>query len=104
MTEADLMRLIMIAASQAGHRLMRNNVGGFQAMDGRWIHYGLGGKGGSDLIGVTREGRFVAVEVKLTGKATVEQLEFVAMVRKQGGLAGIAYSVEEALTILEGHA
>ena len=95
------MRLIMIAASKAGHRLMRNNVGGFQAMDGRWIHYGLGGKGGSDLIGMTRDGRFAAVEVKgKGGRPTVEQLEFIAMVTRQGGIAGVVYSVAETLELL----
>ena len=98
--ESDLMHEIMIAASQAGHRLLRNNVGAFQAMDGRWIHYGLGGKGGSDLIGMTRQGRFAAIEVKGLSKLTREQIEFISMIQSRNGVAGVAYSVAEALAIL----
>jgi hypothetical protein len=102
MREADLMRSIMIAASREGHRLFRNNVGAVKAADGPWIHYGVGGKGGSDLIGMTRQGRFAAIEVKASGKPTVEQTEFIEMVRRQGGVAGVAYNIEEALEILNG--
>ena len=46
---------------------------------------------------------FTAVEVK-TGrlKPTAQQLNFIDQVRKSGGYAGVAYSVEDAIGIIEG--
>ena len=52
-------------------------------------------------------GRMIAVytgiEVKSrTGRATPEQLAFIDTVRRAGGRAGVARSVEEAKRIVEG--
>lgn len=60
--------------------------------------------GYSDLTGYRRsEGRFVAIEVKTaSGRPTEEQLNFIEQVRKAGGCAGIARSVDEALEIIGG--
>lgn len=103
MRESDLHRAIMIAASAAGHRMWRNNTGATQNADGQWIRYGVGGVGGSDLIGGTRTGRIAAIEVKLPRKRpTEEQAAFLAVVAGLGGVAGVAHSVEEALAILNG--
>lgn len=66
-----------------------------------WIHYGVGDKGGSDLIGCTLAGRFVALEVKTpTGRATPEQLRFIEAVRRNGGVGAVVRSVEEAVQVL----
>ena len=63
----------------------------------------LAAPGVSDLIGWT-QGRFVAIEVKASrGRVTDEQKAFIDLVRRSGGLAGVARSVEEATAILEGH-
>ena len=89
------MRAIQLEASRQGHRLFRNNVGTAKTQDGRWITFGLC-KGSSDLIGWTKEGRFLAVEVKSArGKATKEQLSFIEQVNSMGGLGFVAKSVEE---------
>ena len=45
---------------------------------------------------------FTAIEVKDKGRPTPEQLAFIDVVRKAGGLAGVARSVEEAQAILDG--
>lgn len=95
MTEADLMRLIQIEATILGHRLFRNNVGVARTDNGSVIRFGLC-VGSSDLIGWTREGRFLAVEVKTTtGRVRPEQAQFVAAVTEAGGVAGIVRSVKE---------
>jgi penicillin-binding protein-related factor A (putative recombinase) len=61
--------------------------------------YGLC-KGSSDLIGI-HKGRFLAIEVKRPGaKATPQQLLFLTLVQKYGGISGIATSVEEAEAII----
>ena len=101
MKESNLHRAIMLAASRAGHRLFRNNVGALKDGRGVWVRYGVGGNGGSDLIGWTRDGRFVAIEVKVEkGKPTEQQLAFVEAAKSMGCVAGVVWSVEEAMGLL----
>jgi hypothetical protein len=61
--------------------------------------------GGSDLIGwsiVDGQAVFTAIECKGNGgKPTPEQLNFIAQVRAAGGIAGVAYSAEEAQAIID---
>lgn len=115
----------MLGLSTPGIRLFRQNVGtGWtgditRLKDGsiliknpRPLQAGLC-KGSSDLIGwrsvtVTPEmvGRrvalFLAVEVKGDrGRATPEQRNFIDRVRLDGGLAGVARTVDDALAITE---
>jgi len=108
MTEQDIMRSIMIAPN--GCRLWRNNTGAIKDADGRLVRFGLC-KGSSDIIGITpititadmvgtRVGIFTAIEVKTPkGKPTEEQINFIQRVKDLGGFAGVARSVEDALTI-----
>lgn len=125
MNEANRMRSIMLGLSTPGVRLFRQNVGtGWtgdvtRLKDGailiknpRPLQAGLC-KGSSDLIGwrsltVTPEmvgqkiALFLAVEVKgERGRATDEQRKFIDRVRLDGGLAGIARTVEDAMGIAE---
>lgn len=79
----------------------------------RILHAGLA-EGSPDLVGLrtitigpehigARMAVFVGVEVKSeTGRQTVEQRQFLAMLAKRGALAGIARSVDEAIDIIEG--
>ena len=63
-------------------------------------------KGVSDILGVLSNGRFLAIEVKkpktttAKGYASAEQKEFIAKVNKSGGLAFVAWSLEEVKTEL----
>ena len=100
MREQDIQRLIMLALSEAGCLIFRNNVGVLKNAAGIPIKFGLA-VGSSDLIGIAPGGRFLAVEIKTpTGKATTEQLRFIEAVRARGGIAGIARSPAEALALL----
>jgi VRR-NUC domain. len=79
---------------------------------GRYVQFGVGSPGGSDLIGyrrvrVTPEmvgqeiAQFAAVEVKTPrGRVRPEQQQFIDHVLSAGGIAGIARSVDEAKDIL----
>ena len=99
MTEQTIQKQIMIALSLSGCLVFRNNTGAVKDGD-RFIRYGLC-KGSSDIIGLTPSGQFLAVEVKKrTGKPTKEQLTFIDAINEQGGIAGIARSVEDALLLL----
>lgn len=120
-------RLIMLALSEAGSTVFRNETGGFwtgkvvhKAQDqvtlsnARMIQCGLC-VGSHDVIGwtpvtVTQDmvgetlAVFTSVEVKTgKGRPTTEQLSFEAAVRGAGGIAGIARSPEEALSLLARH-
>ncbi len=100
MKESDIQRLIMLALSEAGCVIWRNNVGVLKNSAGIPIKFGLC-VGSSDLIGITPAGRFLAVEIKTpTGRVRPEQLKFIEAVRKHGGVAGIARSPEDALALL----
>lgn len=99
LTEADIMRLCMMEASRLGARVFRNNTGTAETKDGRFIRFGLC-VGSSDLIGIY-QGRFVAIEVKRPGKnPTTEQENFINMVRKLGGIAGICTCPEDVKKLL----
>ena len=113
-TEAAIMRAIQLAVSKQGDcRLLRNNVGVAVTESGSVIRFGLA-VGSSDLIGWTpvtvtqdmvgsRVCIFTAIEVKRSPrqKPTQEQLNFLAAVKKAGGIALVACSVEEALDALK---
>jgi len=85
--------------------LWRNTTGQTQEWSAtggvRHIRYGLA-KGGADLVGILApSGRWFALEVKtLTGRAADEQRKFLALVRRMGGFACVARSVEEARAAL----
>jgi hypothetical protein len=110
--EAKVQNTIRLALGRGLVRLWRNNTGALKDQQGRMVTFGLC-KGSSDLIGwrsvtITPDmvgqqlAVFVAIEVKDKGRATPEQLQFIDVVRKAGGLAGVARSTAEAQAILDG--
>ena len=110
MTEAEIQRDILLAAPRMGVRLLRNNIGKFEDKTGRWVSYGLGGSGGSDLIGWTMHrgvAVFTAVECKAPGARTSkerlnQQIAFVEAVSAAGGIAGVCFSVLDFSHLVEG--
>lgn len=97
------MKLCMIALSDAGCMIMRNNCGVLKNEAGIPVKFGVGNPGGSDLIGITPNGKFLAVEVKTpTGRVRPDQQRFIDAVKKHGGLAGIARSPQDAISIIKG--
>ncbi|HEY6189329.1 MAG TPA: hypothetical protein VIW80_16875 [Pyrinomonadaceae bacterium] len=60
----------------------------------RIIH--LAHPGTSDITGCTKDGRFIAVECKIKpNKPTELQEAYLAEVRKRGGMAIVAYDLED---------
>lgn len=95
--EATILRSIVRALTLEPDVLVWRNQIGATKHGGRFVRYGVGGKGGSDLIGLCG-GRFFALEVKsATGRATEEQFAFICAVRMAGGFASIVRSAEEAI-------
>ena len=123
-TETDIQSEALISMSRYA-TMFRNNVGVAVVKPDRCpscrkkipilrrIRYGLC-KGSSDTVGwnsvtITEEmvgqkiAIFCASEIKTpTGKATLEQMNFVTRVNAAGGRAGFARSPEEAVRIVKG--
>lgn len=93
----------------------RNNVGAYdanpecphchrrkQSGGPRWIRFGIGGKGGSDLIGILRRsGRLIACEVKRPGQTPrQDQEDFLARVSASGGISLCASSAEMVVDLV----
>ena len=110
-SEQQIQQEIRLRCSRGPVRLWRNNTGRLMDRYGRPVTFGLC-PGSSDLIGLRpieigpeHLGQtlavFAAVEVKAPGgRASPEQLSFIAAINNLGGIAGIARSVDEANTIL----
>jgi len=103
LSEADIMRSIMVALSADGHFVARANVGLFFTADGRPVKTGLP-KGFSDLFGHRQwDCRAFYLEVKTPkGRPSPEQLAFIAAMKKRGAIAAIVRSVEDARLALAG--
>ena len=105
MGESDLLTAIRLEAPKYGCTLMRNNVGCLKDITGRTVKFGLA-VGSSDLIGWTLcndAAVFTAVEVKMRGKKpTREQAAFIAAVKQAGGIACVAYSINDLKNAIEG--
>ena len=94
-------------------RFFRNNVGRLpDPRTGRWVEFGVGGKGAGDLIGwrtitVTPEmvgqpiAQFVSLEVKTaSGRVRPEQENWKRAVERGCGVAAVVRSEEDALRII----
>jgi hypothetical protein len=126
MLEKSVANEVLLAMSKRGTRLHRNNVatcwqgdvtrlvdGSILIRNPRIIHAGLC-KGSSDYIGwhplvITPEmvsstvAVYTAVETKRSkgGRIAPEQQNFIDQVRLAGGMAGVANSVEAALSLYD---
>ena len=99
MAEADIQNAIRKALSDYGI-VVRLNVGVFLTDDGRRIKCGV--KGLPDLLFIGNGGKVAFIEVKTsTGKASREQIRFIALLREMGHKAGICRSVRDALKLIE---
>lgn len=100
--ESQIRKEIMLAlGSRRDVRIWNNNTGRLIDSTGRQVSYGLC-VGSSDLIGILSDGRFLALEVKRPGgKPTNEQVVFLEIIKKFGGVAGIVTSVAEAQRVVD---
>lgn len=118
MRESDIQRQIMIATS-AEVDWFRNNVGCYDAnplcphcrqrrapdQPPRWVHYGVGGEGGADLIGVLRgSGIILSAEIKTaTGRAREAQLVFARRIAADGGISVVARTISDIRNAIDNH-
>lgn len=110
MSESALLHATRLHLGKKPDLLLFRNQAGSVQVDGRWQTYGLH-RGASDLIGCLRVmidesdgqhqpvqfGLFFALEIKKLGKVpTAEQQAFIELIRKFGGYADYADSIESA--------
>lgn len=116
--ETNVWRSIMLTLSKLGIKLFRNQrykgkICRGDTVTNAYADCGVGGDGGSDLIGWRsltiephhvgkRVAQFVAFETKTkTGTASDQQKRFVSAVKNDGGIAGVCRSDDDAIKLLE---
>lgn len=82
--------------------MFRVNVGTGYTQDGRYFNTGVP-KGFPDLFGFRKsDGKAVFIEVKTAkGRPTKEQLNFLYTMNKNGAIAGLCRSKEDALNLIK---
>ena len=99
--EHNLGQQIRIWCGEHGYLAWHCNVGTLLTQDGRYVPTGLP-EGFSDLLILTAHGACF-VETKIhPRKPTQQQIDFIDSVKKLGYHAGVAYSLDEAIKIIEG--
>jgi len=106
-TESQILKSIMMLLKRHPRvaQVWRQNSGTFQERnrDGsvRYIRANTQ-KGMSDIMGILKDGRTLAIEVKSrTGRMRPGQEEFLQTIRQAGGVAGVCRSVDDAQKLLE---
>ena len=102
LTEKQLVYVIIEYLRLSGHFVWRNNSGymfaDYTDKSGTTRKRGIkiGMKGSSDIIGVHKDGRFIAIECKIgKNKTTPAQDYFLEEIKRHGGIALIAYDLDD---------
>lgn len=95
--ETQLVKACIDYLTLVGCYCWRNNTGALSAVykgKPRFIRYGL--PGSADILGVAPNGKMLTVECKVgKNKPTALQAEFLAEVRRRGGIAIVAYDLDD---------
>lgn len=98
--ETILQNQIIVALCEHGCFAVNHTVGEFFTKYGGRVKIGVPGE--ADIWGCTSTGRALYIEVKLPGEEPRQnQKDFIAAMLRQGAIAGVAHSVEEALALIE---
>lgn len=98
--EADVMKDVDQTLSAYNIFHWRNNTG-VTRIGKRFIRFGY--PGSADWLGICHDGRFLAVECKRPrgGRLTAEQRDFLACIRRYGGVALVVTGVDDLLKKLK---
>lgn len=94
--ECDVLQLVQNTLEAHGIYHWRNNTGAVKT-DNRFIRYGK--KGSSDILGICKDGRLLAIEVKKStgGVVTDDQRSFIQAINDNGGVAFVCCSYAELI-------
>lgn len=108
MSEQKLVNEIKSYLNSQGYFVWRNNSGVTRSTytDRRGIRrdrmWRSGVRGASDIIGITPNGKFIAIECKVGyNKPTPHQDLFLNEVKTRGGIAGVVKSLDELLVLID---
>ena len=113
MSETDLVRAVLIALSESGCVVWRNNSGRLADRFGRWVTFGL--EGSADVIGWCRGyaaaggawvhcAVFIAIECKAPhGRMREAQVLWGHQATQAGVVYVVARSVQDAIDVVEQH-
>ena len=94
--ESDIKRMIKMHLEGKGCLVIDYRSVGIMKPNGSYIP--MSKRGVSDLLGLTREGKFFAIEVKTeAGRLSQEQKRFIEVVKSHGCKAFVAKSVEDVI-------
>lgn len=102
MNETHLVRTCIDYLLYRGHYVWRNNTGMIRSSytdksgntSNRMWKAGL--KGSADILGISKDGKFIAVECKIKpNKPSEFQKEFLQKISNRGGFAIVAYDIED---------
>lgn len=95
-SEADIKRAIELYLKAQGHMVIPYRTTGIRTATRGWIPARR--KGIADLLGLTKDGKFFAIECKVPGrKTTPEQEQFLESVRACGCKAFVATSIMDVM-------
>ena len=104
MREKEIQTLLINLLNIAGHHVWNTNAGKIPVGKGKNKRLvNLAPAGTADIIGVHKDGRFIAIEVKTPkrkGNVTVLQQSFLDEVKKRGGIARVAWSEEQVQDLI----
>lgn len=107
--EAELVRMCLTLLTLSGHFVWRNNTGvvnssytnksGIQKQR-RWK---AGLVGSSDILGIAKDGKFIAIECKYGKNTTTTHQEiFLSEIRSRGGYGIVAYTIDDIKPLCQG--
>lgn len=100
MSESAIQRAILETLTALGCTVWRNQAGKVRVRGG---YMALSPEGTPDIVGYTRDGRFLAIEVKAPkGREREAQLLWRERAQKAGCIVGVARSVQDAIALLLG--
>lgn len=99
MKEMLLVRQIVDYLNLRGHFVQRTNSGTVQAeYNGRKRFIKMSKAGTADITGCTKDGKFLACEVKIKpNKPTELQKQYLEQISSRGGVAFVAYTLDDVI-------
>lgn len=100
MKEMLLVRQIVDYLNYRGHFVQRTNSGKLTVpkTNGGFRFVNLSKAGTADITGCSKDGHFLAIEAKIRpNKPTELQEHYLDEIRKRGGIAFIAYSLDDVI-------
>lgn len=104
MTETQLVRSCIEYLNMKGHYVWRNNTGATRLsytdkkgnISNRILRSGI--RGSSDILGISKDGMFIAIECKVgRNKPTEMQINFLRQITDRGGIAQVVYTLDDLI-------